>query len=350
MRIAILVVTLLGMATGAWADPADLTGGVLIAHHEANIPWSVDPPPATWCGAYSAYAIGDLSEVVAQLPAPTACCWYILAAWEVEAKTWCGTEFGFGGSDPACFTYYRSEPCFPVAGLEIPTANWPGPNEGTTFVTTGDPWIGNWIPVYFFGGYAYDSTYGSTVIQIAVDPPTGFCGFSNCLNPPASFSVAAPQRGGMGINMAGVVPIWPVVEPWACCVPHDPWCVMAFEQECAGLGGTWHEGETCDTYVCPQMWACCIGGICQILMEENCVLVGGEFLGAGTSCEPNPCPAVCCFNTQYSPMPCMILLEADCAAQQGDWHPEWTSCEPNPCEIYSPSNETSWGRIKSMYR
>jgi hypothetical protein len=76
--------------------------------------------------------------------------------------------------------------------------------------------------------------------------------------------------------------------------------------------------------------------------------VGGEFLGAGTLCEPNPCPAVCCYGDTWHD--CMITLQADCEAMHGYWHPEWTSCEPNPCEIYTPAENTSWGQIKAMYR
>jgi hypothetical protein len=340
------------MAAGAWATPDDLTGGVLVAHTVDALLYSTDPPAAGWCGAYAPYAINNLDQVDTELLSAVApgTTWYVLAAWELESKTWCGTEFGIGDYNTACYYFIEWFPCFPVAGLEIPTTNWPGPGEGTAFVTTGTPWSGNWVPVYWFGGYAYDASYGATVMPISVDPPTGFCGFSNCMNPPASFTVAPLQRGGMGINQGGIVPEWPTPpQPWACCIPVEPFCVMALEQECAALGGQWlGEGYRCETNPCPTTAACCIGGICEMLFVENCILLGGTYM-PGMTCEPNPCPAVCCYG-EPSGHECIITVEAECAAMSGYWHPEWTSCEPNPCEIYTPAENTSWGEIKNMYR
>ena len=46
----------------------------------------------------------------------------------------------------------------------------------------------------------------------------------------------------------------------------------------------------------------------------------------------------------------MLLFEEECAAQGGYFHPEWDSCDPNPCVIYTPTDDTSWGTIKSLYR
>jgi hypothetical protein len=348
MSKMLLTLVLLGMVGGAWADPNDLSGGVLIAH-QVPICYCLDDNPTPNCECYYSYAIDDLSEVDAQLPDDETVTWFVLAAWESEAKTWCGTEFGFSAYSPAAFTYYAIEPCYPATGgLEIPTANWPGPLQGTAFVTTGDPWTGNYVPLYWFGGRAY-FYYGPAVIQIDVDPPTGFCGFSNCSNPPLSFTVPPVGRGGMGIGMPGVIPQFQSEEPWACCVPYPPWCFMTLEQECLLSGGIWHEGENCGERDCPEMWACCIAGVCQMMFEENCTLVGGTWM-QGIPCDPNPCPAVCCFQMPTSPHGCEIMLEAACAAASGFWHPEWVTCDPNPCEIYTPVENASWGQIKSMYQ
>jgi len=348
MRKVLLALALLGVTSGAWADPADLGGGVFIAHYEANVHYCIDP--VDYCALYTPYAISDPAQAVVQLPDDTALVWYVLAAWQNEAKTWCGTEFGFNAYAGAAFTYFGQAPCYPVTGgLEIPTANWPGPVEGTAFVTTGDPWSGNYKPVYWFTGKAYEY-YGPTIIMVDVDPPTGFCGFSNCMNPPQSFTVGVGRRGGMGIGQAGVHPTFPPPPtPWACCVPQSPWCVMALEAECALLGGVWHEGVVCAPGVCPEEWACCIGGICQPMFLENCTLVGGTWM-QGIPCDPNPCQAVCCFQQLTSPHGCEIMLEAACAAASGFWHPEWVTCDPNPCEIYTPVEKSSWGQIKNMYR
>lgn len=333
----------------ALADPNDLTGGVLIAHYVHEVIFTAQPPAGGWCGAYAPHAVSTQAEVVAEIntPTPLPAVWYVIAAWEFEAKRWCGTELGFGEFDPAAFTFADAGPCFPSAGLELPTAGWPGPGEGTAFVVTGEPWQGNWVPVYFFGGYANGS---QTMIGIAPDPATAFVGFANCLGQSPAYAVRAGQRGGMGINQPGVVPPFPLPTLWACCIGID--CLLLTEEECYRAGGTWWEGEPCEPEdPCPDPGACCIGAICEEMLRVNCDLLGGLFMGEGTHCCPvNPCPAVCCVQNPCSPHGCEILSGHDCSALSGYWHPEWTTCDPNPCEIYTPVAQSSWGRIKTMYR
>jgi hypothetical protein len=348
MKQTMLVLAVLGAVTGAWADPNDLWGGVLIPHYVAQIGWCVDPPAEGWCAAYDPHAISSLAEVVVQVPVNVPSIWYVLAAWEDEEKTWCGTEFGFGNYNASSYVFYNISPCYPTGGLEIPTPGWPGPDEGTAFVTTGDAWNGNWVPVYFFSGQAYDY-YGYQIIMIDDDPPTSFCGFSNCLNPPQSFAVPVGSHSGLGIAGPGMLGGWPHQAPWACCIPQEPWCEMVYETQCAALGGVWHLGLTCAEANCPEMWACCVRGICTMMFEENCTLVGGNWM-PDVTCDPNPCPAVCCYESPFMYQECGIMLEAACAAASGHWHPEWVTCDPNPCEIYSPTESKSWGQIKSMYR
>jgi hypothetical protein len=353
MRKVLLTLALLGLASAAYATPEDLSGGVFAAHYVPEIVYSSDPPPDGWCGAYAPYAIGDLADVNATVTVPdfSAIVWYVLAAWEEEDKEWCGTEFGFGTYDPYVILHLQWEPCYPpTGGLEIPTAGWPGPDEGIAFVVTGDPWFGNWLPVYVLGSYCYGYYGASTLLPLAPDPATGFVGFSNCTAPPASFEVGPDQLGALGINVDGVVPMWPTPPPeWACCFDTGE-CRELTEVGCDQAGGVWYPDLTCDPNPCPQPGACCVGGICSVLMEEDCNAAGGEWLGPGTTCEPNPCPAVCCFEMPTNPHGCEIILEDDCIAMGGYWHPEWTTCEPNPCEIYTPAENTSWGTIKGMYR
>jgi hypothetical protein len=346
MRKVLLTLALLGLAVGgANADPSVLADGIFFAHYVPELPYSTDPPAVGWCDAYLDYAVGSVAEVNARIDCATYCpvVWYVLAAWGTEDKTWCGTEFGLGAFDAGLFGFVEAAPCFPVEGLEIPTAGWPGPNEGTAFVVTGDPWMGNWVPVYYFGGYAYGYAAPGD-IPLDVDPPTGFAGFGNCLAPPQSFPAYA--LGSMGINYDGIVPDFPEPPmPWACCFD-DGRCQMLTEADCAAAGGiAWLEQVTCEPNPCDQPGACCIGGNCVVNFEEECMMIGGQWLGPNTVCSPNPCPAVCCFGHE-----CVIILEEECLQGGGYWHPEWTSCEPNPCEIYTPADNTSWGEIKAIYR
>ncbi len=46
---------------------------------------------------------------------------------------------------------------------------------------------------------------------------------------------------------------------------------------------------------------------------------------------------------------CYITTQPECVQMGGEWHEEWDECDPNPC-IQSPTQETSWGEIKSIYR
>ena len=233
--------------------------------------------------------------------------WYVLAAWS-ESKEWCGVEYGFGTFDASILAFDDHGPCFPVDGLELPTSGWPGPNEGVAMtVVGGDTWTGNWVPVYYFVGYAYSE---AGQIPIDVDPQGPFIGFANCQNPPGIFPVAENtptefRRGAMGINIEGIRAAPGTPPPMAvCCV--DLSCLIRTEVECADLGGVWH----------PE-WE---------------------------SCDPNPCDpeAVCCYGPMH--VQCVVVPESQCAAlPSGVWHPEWTSCDPNPC-TFTPARSTSWGR------
>jgi len=444
------VAVLLGPAAMAQVDI--LTGGALVVHHEALIVFSFDAPAGGWCSAYTPYAISNSSQEVVRIDGPSEVpmIWYILAAWS-EPKVFCGVQFGFTNyTPPDCWAFNDFEDCYPAqGGLEIPSANWPGPGEGTAFVASGTAWEGNWIPVYKFSGKAYDvGTYGSTVIQITdFDPGPGpFCGFSNCQNPPQSYEVSpntgrGNQRGGMGINTAGVAASPILTINRVCC--NGVFCSITSEEECENGGGVWYADLTsctepenpcdpiraccytnvgvptctlltqsgcnllnspvwhaaltsCDPFPCPTVCcvgevcslvspaecllagggsrlelsdclsgadnpclakaACCIGATsCQELTEQNCTTAGGTWLESISSCTPNPCPvAVCCVAGV-----CHLMTEAQCHVANptaptpfvpGEiWHPSHLTCDgANACTI--PIEETTWGRIKHIYR
>ncbi len=350
--VALLVGTLAPIGLGGeavLADSNDLSLGVLIAHYVPELIYSSGPPAGGWCEAYGPCAISSLAEANVQVSTEDSlgAVWYVIAAWESEEKRWCGVEFGLGEYDPAVLRILSAAPCFPVEGLELSTSGWPGPGEGTAFVVTGNPWEGNYVPVYAFGSYAY-GTYGAqTLVALDVDPAMGVCAFASCPIPPTVFSVAAAQRGALGINTPGVLPEFAPPETWACCIGFN--CLMLTELDCTLAGGIWFQGFDCDPNPCEIPGACCIEGNCSIMFEQPCLLVGGEFLGMGTDCHPNPCPAVCCYS-ERSGHNCVIELQGTCLAGQGFWHPEWTSCDPNPCEAYTPTGSATWGRIKSLYR
>lgn len=61
-----------------------------------------------------------------------------------------------------------------------------------------------------------------------------------------------------------------------------------------------------------------------------------------------PEPGACCFGPD-----CVLLLETECADQGGDWYGD-PECgpdnEPCPQEPPTPTQETTWGSIKNIYR
>jgi hypothetical protein len=271
--------------------------------------------------------------------------WFVLSAFPGGDKEWCGTEFGFGQYDPYLYIFTTWGPCSPGGNLEIPTDGWPGPLEGTAIVTTNLAWTGNFQPVYFFTGYAY---YGyPDIIPFDVDPPTAFGGWGNCLTPPESFdAVCFPA---MGIMQDGLR-CCPSEPTGACCVGED--CSEVTRDECAAMQGDYlGDGTNCgppNPCLPPPTGACCVGEECSVVTEVECADMMGEYLGDGTDCgPPNPCEYerfVCCVCED-----CYIATEDECDALDGEYHPEWDTCDPNPCPA-SPSDNTSWGTIKSIYR
>ncbi len=344
MKPVLLTLLLLGMvAGGAVADPTDLSGGVFITHYVPELGYSTEPPPVgDWCEAYEEYAIQSCQEQNTRIDVPAdslACSWFVIAAWW-EEKEWCGTEFGFGDFDPELFGFVEWHPCFPPGGgLEIHW--WNGePNSGTAFIATPDPWTGNFVPLYWLGGYAYS---GEGVIPLDVDPPTGFAGFVNCLSPPQAWE--AVDLGGMGINTDGIA-CCPSPPPEAVCCFIDGSCLILTEEECDSLGGGFFpEWNSCDPNPCSQPTACCVGEDCYLIWHiEDCEELGGVFL-PGYLCDPNPCPvAVCCVG-----LDCYIVPSVECDQMGGVFHPEWTTCDPNPCEI-TPARRATWGSVKRIYR
>ncbi len=227
-RLQWLPVLLSLAAIGAGADPADLSGGVLIAHYVPEIPLTSSEEA---CELYSDYAITQFDQQVNRIDTPGGtpdvqqATWFIIAAWS-EEKEFCAVQVGMGDYDAAIFAFTDCGPCCPPTGcLELPHACWPGPNSGTAWVATGDPWTGNFVPVYVINGYAYGDE-GPGVIPLVPDPTPAapFGGTGNCFLPPEKYDALL---GGMGINMDGIYagPASPsaVPDPVPGAVPSTSW-------------------------------------------------------------------------------------------------------------------------------
>lgn len=129
------------------------------------------------------------------------------------------------------------------ADLEEPMEDWPGSMTGTT-VRWANARENHMFEVYWFAAYSdYDSP---ALISLAPYPGVGArfrSGFSDVIDPVVCL-------GKFGIDRPGIQ-----------CCPVEP------------LG------------------ACCTGGeACRPALRDDCAAQGGEFLGVGIDCLPDPCP------------------------------------------------------------
>ncbi|MCK4304276.1 MAG: hypothetical protein KAY24_08545 [Candidatus Eisenbacteria sp.] len=246
MRFVYVFFVLLVAVAAASADPSNLEDGVFIAHYASSLQFSSSPPPEGWCQHYlNHFPINSCDGQLNRIDTGDGSIWFVLAAWQND-KEWCGVEFGLAEYDEASYLITAHAGCFPEGGLEIASVGWPGPNEGTTLVVTGLPWQGNFVPVYFFAGYAYHEG----IIPLASNPVSGFGGTANCGAVPTKWSAA--QFGAIGLFTDG-------------------------------------------QYVCPTgigppgPIACCIGEDCHLLSPSTCIDLGGVPHFELDSCEPDPC-------------------------------------------------------------
>lgn len=254
MKTVFVFFAALAFASGlALADPDDLTAGVFIVHFDPLV--EATDPINGWCAAYQdCCPIASCDQQNPTLPNLGSHVWFVLAEWWDEPKTWCLSEFGFGNYDPNLFVFGTSGACTPGEYLEISTPGWPGPLEGTAVATLVTSWSGNFVPVYYFTGYAYIDT---GQIPLASDPPTGFAGFVNCPIPAEEFAAACLPAMGIGV---------PGIE---CC--SEP----------------------------PETAACCVCEVCTVTTEEECADIGGTWLPDIPDCDPNPCQPSPAENTSW---------------------------------------------------
>jgi hypothetical protein len=81
-----------------------------------------------------------------------------------------------------------------------------------------------------------------------------------------------------------------------------------------------------------EQGGCCLSdGSCEVLLESECSLIDGTFLGDGTTCVNPPCAQplqACCFQATGG---CLNLTTADCAAAGGIAGGQGTACATYVC-------------------
>lgn len=74
--------------------------------------------------------------------------------------------------------------------------------------------------------------------------------------------------------------------------------------------------------------ACCILGVCTELTNSDCTANGGEYQGAGTICDNQPCSGACCLPDKSG---CQVMSLASCKSIGGFFFGGGTACAGFEC-------------------
>ncbi|MCK4343078.1 MAG: hypothetical protein KAY37_15290 [Phycisphaerae bacterium] len=116
----------------------------------------------------------------------------------------------------------------------------------------------------------------------------------------------------------------------ACCYANGNCANEIEESDCQGeFGATWHEGLTCAEITCTPRGACCrMGGCLQLISPSDCAAIDGVYAGDGTNCNDDVCVAgACCLITGQ----CLENFGFECEALYGNFLGPGSTCDPNPC-------------------
>ncbi|MCH2134749.1 MAG: right-handed parallel beta-helix repeat-containing protein [Phycisphaerales bacterium] len=180
----------------------------------------------------------------------------------------------------------------------------------------GSTWLG--------GGSSCDDCL--SIINGACCLNEEFRGAPNCaITDPINCEDVDGDWQGSGTDCTACIP---PPQPGACCLATG--CILLWQDECLFIGGTWLGNDTsCDD--CPDTGACCLCDGCLQTWEQECLDAGGDWL-ANTQCAD--CPATadvgpCCMASGCI----MNATEQECVDNLGEWlgtNGDCVDC-PQPC-------------------
>ena len=270
-------------------------GGTLIFHSNPGVVYTADQDD--YCGSMLDACENAISETPEHYETAVI---HLLAAFPDQSNPrLAGVTFGIAYAD--CVVLQAWGNC---GDFELSNAEWPASGEGTA-VTWSAAQTTQLTDIYWFAAYVY--SVESATLDIISHPQGGTLfaddDVPSNLDPVADF-------GSFGFGMDGYLPCPLGSEPGGCCFAD---------------------------------------GSCNVLSREDCAGQGGEYVGDGTVCDPNPCSqpslGACCIEDES----CVVLSETDCNATGGVYQGDGTSCDPNPCSVV-PVVEESWGGIKEKFR
>ncbi len=185
---------------------------------------------------------------------------------------------------------------------------------------------------------------GTVCVPNDCPPPAGACCF-----PSGVCEMLTQEACGANLWLgfgSACMPDNPCEQPTGSCCYPDGSCIVMMQAPCTGI---WTMFGVCEPNTCeqpPVYGSCCYpDGSCAVTIEADCTAI---WLANGV-CEPNTCPqppepGACC---DHATGDCTITLEANCAY---DWLGAGVPCNLETCPPPVPTERTSWGTIKNMYR
>jgi hypothetical protein len=264
------------------------------------------------------------------------------------ASVYFGINFDMEHLDPSL----ALGPCGPAGTVELPDAGWPATGAGNT-VAFGTPVAGNTLFRFYF--FKVDETGGGVPgpFLCTTDNPTGgYAAFYDGSFPPIEDRVTrfgCVRWYDIGFNACPAGG-----SPGVCCNPVTYACAVTLVIDCQPPA-VWHaEWTSCDPNPClpPIQGVCCSpDGWCWIAPAQEC-LPPYVWYPEWTSCDPNPCPqppppgsAACCAPDGS----CTLTLQEDCLPPSW-WLPWAHECTGGVCSPPTRTEQTSWGKIKAIFR
>ena len=149
-------------------------------------------------------------------------------------------------------------------------------------------------------------TFIAHVHEAKAPEPSGACCLAGCGTEPICEEVSEETC----LSLLGGLEFYPdalcvdvtcpiLLSCWSCCLPAGN-CIEISGDHCITLGGTYRDGELCCEIQCGG--ACCFDADaddlvgCELLSEDSCTDMGGEYLGIDTDCVSTPCApeGACC--------------------------------------------------------
>ncbi len=248
---------------------------------------------------------------------------------EAESDYLIGVSWG-QTNNPASrnVTYGRDQQTHPVPFLH-------GQVLGLVAVNTAPP-IDDTLELVVFDGGAYsmelcfEPVPGACCVPPDPDPDTGDAGACDDKGLPADCLV---DTGGWFHGQRTVCD--PNLCDFGACCGACEECLDDYAREaCEADGGTWAGANVpCPASpgdLCPEITgACCNGANCSEVCDDDCDALGGDYLGDGTTCEPNFCAGACCvYGTG-----CGDTTREICGSASGDFKGEGTTCDALPPEL-----------------